>query len=291
MTMSLMQAIDQCMQKALASGDLQPIEFQAQQVRANDLFFQICWIPALSLKNKNKNDLQSLPMRLPPRDPNFNPFLPPNPNLMVRKLGDYHHALLNKYPICKRHLVIPRIDFIDQRSPLQYEDFLALTLILTEYEGLGFYNGGPQAGASQHHLHVQWLPSAPNNASILPFVYDLDSALEQQVQQQSSWSFAHVFVYVPPSHEPHEYARGLYQAYQLACKELKLKVDQDGFMTPMNLLIQDGWLLVVPRTQEQINDITLNALSFAGMIYVSEPEQIDFVRQKGVIQVLASVTV
>lgn len=289
MTMSLMQAIDECIQKALASGDLQPIEFHAQQVRANDLFFQICWIPALSLKNKNNSP--QLPLMPQHRDANFNPFLPPNPNLTVGKLGDYHHALLNKYPICKRHLVIPRIDFIDQRSALQYEDFLALTLILTQYEGLGFYNGGPQAGASQHHLHVQWLPAAPNNASILPFVHDLDPELEQQIQKQNSWDFAHVFVYVPPSLDPHEYARALYQAYQLACKELNLKVDQEGFMTPMNLLIQDGWLLVVPRTQEQFNDITLNALSFAGMIYVSEKEQIDFVREKGVMQVLASVTV
>lgn len=288
MTTLFMQAIDQCMQRALASGDLLPIEFEAQQIQVKDLFFQVCWIPALSLKDKNNRP--ALPIMPQHRDPNFNPFLPPNPMLMVGKLGDYHYALLNKYPVCKRHLVIPRIDFADQRSPLQYEDFLALAFIFTEDEGLGFYNGGPVAGASQHHLHVQWLPSAPNNASILPFVNGLDPDLELQIQYQRSWDFEHVFVYVPPSDEPHEYARGLYQAYQLACKKLSLTVDQDGFMAPLNLLIQDGWLLVVPRTQEQFDDITLNALSFAGMIYVSEQEHIDYVRQKGIIQVLASVT-
>ena len=289
MTTSFMQEIDQCIEKALVSGDLQPIEFQAQQIQVKSLPFQVCWIPALSLKNKN--NLAPLPLTPQHRNPNINPFLPPNPALMVKKLGDYHYALLNKYPICKRHLVIPRIDFADQRSALQYEDFLALSLIFTEHNGLGFYNGGPQAGASQVHFHVQWLPAAPNHASILPFVHDLDQDLAQQLQYQREWDFEHAFIYVPPCDDPHEYARDLYQAYQLVCQKLKLKIDQNGFMTPLNLLIQDGWLLVVPRTQEQFEDITLNALSFAGMIYVSEQEQIDYVKQKGIIQILAKVTV
>lgn len=287
MTMSFIQTIDQCMEQALASGDLQPIEFHAQQVQAKDLDFHVCWIPALSLKDNN------IPVKgFPggPKDPNFNPFLPPDPVLTVGKLGDYHHVILNKFPVCARHLVIPRVHFFDQRSPLNYEDFLALSLIMSEYGGLGFYNGGAEAGASQRHMHLQWLPDAPENASLVPFVGGLDSDQEQQIQRQPQWDFDHVFIYTSPNNDAHEYARGLFQAYQSACKHLKLTLDDSGLMPPMNMLIQDGWLFIVPRTQQHFNNIALNALSFAGMIYVREQEHIEQLKQKGVIQVLASVT-
>lgn len=285
MTTLLIQAIDQCMHQALATGALQPIQFQAQQIKANNMGFKVCWIPALSIKQN------IAPTGFPSgkRDPNFNPFLPPDPILTVGKLGDYHHAVLNKFPVCKRHLVIPRVDFADQRSPLQYEDFLALTLILSETDGLGFYNGGTVAGASQHHLHLQWLPDAPENASLLPFVSGLDTALAQQGQQQRDWTFEHIFMYTRPSADAYKYARELYQSYQLACRQLKLTALEDGLMPPMNMLIQDGWLLIVPRSQEYFGQIPLNALSFAGMIYVREKEHIDQVREKGVMQVLAAV--
>lgn len=287
MTMSLMQTIDQRMEQALASGDLQPILFHTQHIQAKELGFQICWVPALSVKNRQK------PTGFPggQRDLSLNPFLPPDPKLTVGKLGDYHHAVLNKFPVCERHLVIPRLEYADQRSPLQYEDFLALSLIMAEYGGLSFYNGGPQAGASQHHLHVQWLPDNPENASLMPFIDGLDTDLEQQVQQQRRWAFDHAFVYVSPSLEAHEYARDLFQAYQLVCKNMRLTPCADGLMPPMNLLIQDGWLLVVPRSQERFAGIALNALSFAGRIYVREPEQVDEVKQAGVMQVLEAVTI
>lgn len=284
--MSFMQAVDQRIEQALASGDLQPIQYYAQPVHAKNLDFRVCWIPALSLKQTNT----PVGFLGRPVDPDFNPFLPPDPNLTIGKLGDYHHAILNKFPVCERHLVIPRIAFADQRSVLQYEDFLALSLVLSEYAGLGFYNGGPEAGASQRHLHLQWLPEAASNPSLLPFIRGLDKDIEQQVQQQSSWGFDHAFVYVPSTEEAHEYARGMYQAYQLACKKLAFAPDENGLMPPMNMLVQDGWLLLVPRTQERCDEIILNALSFAGMIYVREQEHIDWVKEKGVLQLLASVT-
>ncbi|MEZ2720269.1 DUF4922 domain-containing protein [Paenalcaligenes hominis] len=286
MMTSFMQSINACMEHALQAGVLQPIEFHAEAVPTHDVNFQICWVPALSIK------ANGTPKGFPgsAHDANFNPFLPPDPTLTVGRLGDYHHAVLNKFPVCAQHLVIPRVDYADQRSRLQYEDFLALTLLLTEYGGLGFFNGGPEAGASQHHLHVQWLPDAPTNASLIPFVKDLDPELEYQIQQQRHWPFPHAFVYIEPSSDPYEYARDLYQSYQRICQQMQLQPCTQGFMPPLNLLIQQGWLLIVPRSQNHINDISLNALSFAGVIYVREKEHIDFVKKQGILHVLAAVS-
>lgn len=283
--MSFMQSIDQCMNHAIQAGVLQPIKFHAEQVPTHGVHFQVCWIPALSAK---VNDVpQGFPGGV--QQPDFNPFLPPDPNLTLGRLGDYHHVVLNKFPVCQHHLVIPRVDYADQRSPLQYEDFLALSLLLTEHQGLGFFNGGPKAGASQHHLHVQWLPEAPNNPSLLPFIHDLDPELEHQPQQHKHWNFAHAFVYVGQPADPYEYARELYCCYQSLCQYLKLTICEQGFMAPLNLLVQQGWLLMVPRSQDQVNDICLNALSFAGIIYVREKEHIQYIKQVGVLQVLQAV--
>lgn len=286
MMTSFMQSMNACIAHALKKGVLKPIEFHTEAVPIHDVSFQICWVPALSAK------ANGTPKGFPggAHDANFNPFLPPDPTLTVGRLGDYHHAVLNKFPVCAQHLVIPRVDYADQRSRLQYEDFLALSLLLTEYGGLGFFNGGPEAGASQHHLHVQWLPDAPTNASLMPFVKDLDPELEDQIQQLRHWPFPHAFIYIEPSSDPYEYARDLYQGYQRICQQMQLQQCAQGFMPPLNLLIQQGWLLIVPRSQNHINDISLNALSFAGVIYVREKEHIDFVKKQGVVHVLAAVS-
>lgn len=286
MTTFVMQAVNERIQQALASGVLQPFTFHVQQIQAQNHSFDICWVPALSAKERGSSsgfifDDQNL---------DNNPFLPPDPILTVGQLGDYHHVVLNKYPVCKQHLVIPRVEFANQRSPLLYEDFLALSLLLGKFGGLGFYNGGSRAGASQQHLHLQWLPESTDNASILPFTQGLDSDLILQAQYQRNWNFEHVFFYVPPSQDEHEYARWLYQSYQLACRQLKLELQADGLMPAMNLLVQNGWLLMVPRSQAQLPPIRLNALSFAGRIYVSEFEHIEYLRQKGIVKVLAAVS-
>lgn len=284
---TLMQTINERMQQALASGVLQPINYHMQQIQAQNHNFYICWVPALSEKERGN----PLGFIFDNGNLDNNPFLPPDPILTVGKLGDYHHMVLNKYPVCKHHLVIPRVEFMDQRSPLLYEDFLALSLLLAQFGGLGFYNGGAQAGASQQHLHLQWLPDSTDNASILPFTQDLDNDLILQAQYQRSWNFEHVFVYVPPSEDEQEYARRLYQSYQLACQQLNLKASTDGLMPAMNVLVQNGWFLMVPRSQAQLAPIRLNALSFAGRIYVSEFEHIEYLRQKGIVKVLAAVSV
>jgi ATP adenylyltransferase len=53
------------------------------------------------------------------------------------------------------------------------------------------------------------------------------------------------------------------------------------------MLAGQGWMLVVPRSMELVDGISVNALSYAGCIYVRTPEQIDVVRQIGPLGVLA----
>ena len=48
-------------------------------------------------------------------------------------------------------------------------------------------------------------------------------------------------------------------------------------------------VLVVPRSQEHFEGVSINALSFGGTIYVRQPEQVELIRQTGPLQALGRV--
>ena len=59
-------------------------------------------------------------------------------------------------------------------------------------------------------------------------------------------------------------------------------------------LVARGWLLVVPRSVEfwtsgDVN-VSMNAMSFAGSLFVRQPEQIELIRRAGPMALLKAVT-
>jgi sulfate adenylyltransferase (ADP) / ATP adenylyltransferase len=87
-----------------------------------------------------------------------NPFLPYDPLLFVADAGAGHVCLLNKFNVVDHHLLIVTREFVHQDRPLDAADFTAWWRCLSEYDSLGFYNGGVGAGASQPHRHLQLIP-------------------------------------------------------------------------------------------------------------------------------------
>ncbi len=86
------------------------------------------------------------------------PFDPPEPALTVGEVGPAHVAVLNKYPVIPAHLLIVTRAFEHQETLLTRDDMEALRRCLAAAGGLGFYNGGEAAGASQPHKHLQLVP-------------------------------------------------------------------------------------------------------------------------------------
>lgn len=87
-----------------------------------------------------------------------NPFLPYEEDLFVTDISKTHLCLLNKYNVVSHHLLIITRAFEEQETWLNLADFTALWACISEIEGLGFYNGGKLAGASQRHKHLQLVP-------------------------------------------------------------------------------------------------------------------------------------
>ncbi len=289
MTTAFMQAVDQRNNDARASGALQPIKAEQTEIADQGLPFTVRWVSSLSAKDDAKVSMPG-----GPRDPNFNPFLSPEPALTVGPIGEQHVAILNKFPVCDRHLVLARRQFEEQLLPLTLDDFTALALIMSESGGLGFYNGGAAAGASQRHKHVQWIPAEPGNASLRFLALGLPAGLpEKAVAIHPKLPVKHVFVRVSSGvgTDAAASALSLYGAFNLACRQLGMAPNENGLLSPFNMLVEHDWMLVVPRSREHAHDVSVNALSYAGTLYVRHPEQVEPIRQVGPLAVLAQAAI
>ena len=300
---ALLDAIRSKTDRALASGDLSPLETSETVVEQNGLRFIVRWAEALARKDAAK---AAAPAAAPapatgadavilpggPRDPNFNPFLNPDPALTVGPIGTQHTIVLNKFPVCLHHLVLARRDFAEQLTPLELCDFEVLAQLLCTLGGLGFYNGGAPAGASQRHKHVQWVPAEPGNASLAQLAAGLPAdAQPGVVYRHPALPMAHALLKVDVGlgADQNASAAAMLAAYHQARADLGLVPGADGLLPSFNMLVGSGWLLLVPRSQEHFEGVSINALSFGGTIYVRQPEQVELIRQTGPLQALGRV--
>ena len=83
-------------------------------------------------------------------------------------------------------------------------------------------------------------------------------------------------------------AAAVHAAFRLACARLELPCAADP-MPPYNLLVCRTALLLVPRTREKWDDVSLNSLAWAGSLFVRDRAQIDGLRRTGPLAVLAAV--
>ena len=141
--------------ESLASGVLRPIETGQEFLDDGGVRFVIRVAANLARKAavRERQDLSQRAGGPPP-----NPFLPHEPALFVADLTDTHLALLNKFNVLDHHLLIVTRRFVHQETLLDEADFTAQSLAMADHAGLGFYNGGAVAGASQPHKHLQWAP-------------------------------------------------------------------------------------------------------------------------------------
>ncbi|CAL94144.1 ATP adenylyltransferase family protein [Azoarcus olearius] len=276
----LLTRIDLCIAAALESGALQPIRTEQTEVVERGLRFAVRWVSSLARKDAARVD------EVTRRKPDFNPFLPPDPALTVGPVGEHHLAVLNKYPVIERHLLIVTRAFEAQTSPLTLDDFDALAAVMGPHGGLGFYNGGADAGASQPHKHLQWIPHGRGLAAFTDHLADMEAG---EATALGALEWAHLFVKLDAGlwQRPQPGAT-LREVFAQACRRLGLDPAANP-MPPYNLLLTHDHLLLVPRRCEKWQDISVNALGYAGSLFVRRPEQIDELRAVGPLRLLAEV--
>jgi len=225
-----------------------------------------------------------------------NPFLPYDPDLFVASISPTHISLLNKFNVVEHHLLIVTRKFEYQQSQLTQKDCEALLIALTEIDGLAYYNAGPAAGASQPHKHFQIIPlDDPNRLSPLP----LDTLLRFAKTDTGiipGLPFLHAYAPMDRDWTNPEKDSGasLLACYRSLVRAVGVSVDTSPGAhpptAPYNLLVTRRWLLLVPRSQECFEGISINALGFAGAFLVKDISQLSQLRRQGPMTALKHVS-
>ncbi|WP_434662168.1 DUF4922 domain-containing protein [Paraburkholderia sp. A3BS-1L] len=297
---ALRDAIAQRTHHALLCGALQPIETTLTHIDDGGVRFVVREVSSLAHKEAARHagapSQDALQTPTPP--PRRNPFLPYDEDLCVGDLSSTHVALLNKYNALDEHLLIVTRRFAPQEALLDHADFAALLVVLRGYDALVFYNGGPEAGASQPHKHLQAVPLPLDVQGASVPIETLLGAAAPNESRVPGLPFAHAFARLDlDGHAADEIAdQEAQRALDAYCALLRTAgvgaVHVDGVphqRTPYNLLVTRRWMLVVPRETERVAGISVNALGFAGSLFVRDAEQYETLARIGPMTALARV--
>jgi len=258
---------------ALESGALQPLATRSEWVEDAGVRFVVRVLDSIERKH------------VAGREQRGNPFLPHDEAMFVADVTGTHVALLNKFNVIRHHLLIVTRRFEDQEEPLTLEDFEALWTCMAGIDGLGFYNGGEAAGASQPHKHLQLVP--------LPFADDLHgvpiepllAGAGEQPGPVAGLPFRHAVARIDSlaGERVGDAVPVLLDLYEKMMEAL------DASGRPYNLLVTHGWMLFVPRAREHFESVSVNALGFAGSLFVRNERELQLVKRKGPMHVLRDV--
>ncbi|MFM0519366.1 MULTISPECIES: phosphorylase [Caballeronia] len=217
------------------------------------------------------------------------PFSPCEEALRVGDIGERHFLLLNKFNVLAHHLLIVTTDFEPQESLIGEDDFAALFACLERFDGFGFYNGGTIAGSSQPHKHLQIVP-LPLDGHALPIEPFIDAAHTSGIFRAPQLAFAHAAAWLDDDDPAHAHATYLQLLDAIGVQPL----DVAGVAhqsAPYNLLVTRRWMLAVPRGVSHVEGVAVNALGFAGSLFVRDAAQRDVVETLGPMKLLANATI
>ena len=280
----LWQKIVRVTENALSTGALFPISTGYEFIEDFGMSFFVRILSGLRLKDeaKQKQEKDSAATGT-----QANPFLPYERDLFVADISDTHVAILNKFNVVEHHLLIITRRFEDQEDLLTLNDFKALRACMAEYRCLGFYNGGAAAGASQKHKHIQIvpLPLAPEGPQVPIEPLLAKVCYKDGLGTIPAFTFLHVFARIDA-----ETVKSLSDTEEKAFELYCAMLDRVGMTFPDRggtrkqsgpycLLVAQDWMLLVPRSHEFFDSISINSLGFAGALLVRDKDQME--RLKG----------
>lgn len=273
-------------ERALASGALQPIGTESALVPDAGVDFAVRIIGSLSRKAE---DHERRERKRSVTGKRLDPFLPCEPAMFVADVSRSHLCLLNKYGVIDHHLLIVTRKFENQERLLTESDFDAMWRCMAEFKGLAFYNGGRVAGASEPHKHLQMIPLPVADKGLEIPIEPLLASVELtgSLGQASALPFSHRYAETP-RHSLRDPARGAAETlelYRAMLEELGLNrrsEPPDALQSaPYNLICTRDWMLLVPRTREFFEGVSINAIGFAGGLLVRNREQLEILRARG----------
>jgi ATP adenylyltransferase len=281
-------------EQAKRSGALLPIPTDSCVIKDRGIGFLVRVLSGLKRKEeaREKQDADAEAGKT------VNPFLPPEAELTVGDVSDTHIGVLNKFNVVEHHLLIVTRRFEDQETLLTPGDMEAFWTCLSEYKGLGFYNGGREAGASQQHKHLQVVPlPLASQGPAIPIEAVLpETGRINEPSEVPAFPFLHSFARTDAAlgSSPAEAARNMFELYAKMLQQVGMEPPgpAQGMKQsrPYCFLLTREWALLVPRTREFFEDISFNSLAFAGSLFVKDDRQLERLRTVGPMNALMQVT-
>ncbi|MBE8998052.1 phosphorylase [Nostoc sp. LEGE 12447] len=285
---TLWTSVKERTEHALQCGALLSIPTEFEFIEQDGVRFLVRILSNLNRKKaaKEKQEKQSAVS-----GQEFNPFLPYEEDLFVADISDTHVCILNKYNVVDLHLLIITRAFEEQESLLTLEDFAAMWACLDDFDGLAFYNSGKNAGASQRHKHLQLvpLPLVPSGPQI-PIEPLLRAVQFQDSNAIAKLPFVNAFAPLNPDwvRSPFTAAQATLEVYRSLLGAVGLDAKQLG---AYNLLATREWMLIVPRSQEHFQSISVNSLGFAGSLLVRNAGEMEIIKAQGPMTILKNVAI
>ncbi|CAO3645896.1 unnamed protein product [Mucor fragilis] len=274
---------------AKESKDLISYETTEVEKESGGMNFILSLAPALGEKDNVKQDTKE-------GEEKPNPFLNPNPALIVKEL-DNHIMLLNKFAVSPNHLLIVTKEFKKQTEPILpdelYEAFKTIKDFGSSQPTLAFYNCGPNSGASQGHKHLQVLPLNRDHEFQPPLKQLFDEIYDRQIGQIyaiNKLPFVHVIIGLDNNMLRAAKDResltsylaqmffGILDAMFQQLRENSLPLD-----TSYNFLMTQDFMMLVPRSKESATiqhkgkqfEFSINSLGFAGSMLCKTQEELE----------------
>jgi len=273
---------------AASLGAIKPIETETRIVEEADIRFLVRFLAGRDRKQEARK-LESAAHARAGRDP----FLPYDEALFVANLSATHVCLLNKFNVLPHHVLMVTREFEEQRALLTPADISTMAACLSEVDGLAFYNAGAAAGASQPHKHLQFVPLPLGREGprvpIEPLI--VSARLRDAVGRVAALPFAHALARLHPSADPvpKRAARTMLARYRDLVAATGIGASDPTRPAPYNLLATREWMLLVPRSREHWASISVNALGFAGSLFVRDEHQLAVLRERGPMTLLRRV--
>ncbi|MBD2626511.1 ATP adenylyltransferase family protein [Trichormus variabilis] len=279
---TLWTKVKQTTEQALKSGALKSLPTEFEFIEQDGIKFLIRILSNLNLKKaaKEKQEKQTIST-----GKEFNPFLPYEEDLFVADISDTHVCILNKFNVVDYHLLIITRAFEEQESLLTLKDFAAMWAILADFDGLVFYNSGKLAGASQRHKHLQIVPFSGKDIPITPLL--TAAKFQDSIATIPGLPFLHAFTTL----DIQAGAEVTLAKYHDLLRAVGIEVMNNIQSIAYNLLATREWMLIIPRSQEEFESISVNSLGFAGALLVRNDEQLQLLKDIGPMNILRNVAV
>lgn len=217
----------------------------------------------------------------------------------IDELSNTHALIYNKYPMVPFHVLIITKEFESQMAPITAGDFHASLKVMSSMDYFVFFNGGPNAGASQKHKHLQAILSSSFPGGLPLNLLVKESKLKGEIQNDiqytrvEAFKFAHVLCKFRDMTAglSEENVRSRSKQLETVYLECLKRLGNSKLTLAYNMVLTREWMFVVLRKGEvALNLIRVNALGFAGSFAVRSEVEYEFVQSTDPIEILNSIT-